>query len=173
MHIKYALGFSIVELMLVVVLITIVSLLSVPSYNAYLKNSQSSILSTSLTQTLARARSEAIKQNIPVTVCSADVSFTDCDTQSDWVHGWITFINPDRLTKPNQSDDIIAIYQSPYQVSLKASQTIATYEPTGFSESATANMTFQIVPNGCTGNHGRFVTIKNVGRVEVSRTACP
>ena len=71
-----------------------------PSFVTVVKNSQMSNDYNRLVGSLYLARSEAVKSNLPVTVCPR-ASNTQCGT--DWSMGWHAFVDADT------SDDVVAL----------------------------------------------------------------
>jgi len=62
-------GFNIIEVMIVVVIISIVGSLAVPSYQTFIRNLALTGTANEITATLQTARTEAIKRSQNVTVC--------------------------------------------------------------------------------------------------------
>ncbi len=59
-------GFTLVELMIGIVLLALLSAIAMPSYNAWMQNTQIRATSESILNGLQRARAEAVKRNISV-----------------------------------------------------------------------------------------------------------
>lgn len=76
-------GFTLIELMAVVSILSIVLALAAPSFTAFSASQRLRGASTDLVTTLLAARSEAIKRNAEVTV-SADVA----GGSANWGRGW-------------------------------------------------------------------------------------
>jgi len=76
-------GFTLVELMAVVSILSIVLALAAPSFTAFSASQRLRGASTDLVITLLAARSEAIKRNAEVTVSAAVASGT-----ANWGRGW-------------------------------------------------------------------------------------
>jgi type IV fimbrial biogenesis protein FimT len=76
-------GFTLVELMAVVSILSIVLALAAPSFTAFSASQRLRGASTDLVTTLLAARSEAIKRNAEVTVSAAVVGGS-----ANWGRGW-------------------------------------------------------------------------------------
>ncbi len=88
-------GFSLIELMVVIAILAILMALAVPSFQGMIASSNLTGTTNDLIETLARARSDAIRRGNRVTVCmSADGAA--CTTTGDWTQGWIIFNDNDR-----------------------------------------------------------------------------
>lgn len=88
------LGFSVVELMVVVLVLVIISVIAYPQFGPFIANQHADGIQSSLTAALRLARSEAIKRNTPVGVCPASTAASpQCDaTTFNWSNGWIVYV---------------------------------------------------------------------------------
>ncbi|MFC4160175.1 GspH/FimT family pseudopilin [Chitinimonas lacunae] len=85
-------GFSLIELMVVIALLSILMAIAVPSLSDMLRNGTISTESANLYADLSMARTESIKRSSAVTVCpSSDGS--SCSGSNDWAVGRIIFID--------------------------------------------------------------------------------
>ena len=89
-------GFTLTELMVVLSIAAILMAIGVPSYINFITVSNISAESTALMGDLQYARSQAIKQGYPVSICAANTSGTvgsyACNgTTTSWKNGWITY----------------------------------------------------------------------------------
>jgi type IV fimbrial biogenesis protein FimT len=82
-------GFTVVELMIVVVIASILATLAVPSFTEFMNNTRQSSMRAQLQADLNRARSEAIKRNARILVCKANVAGSGCDNSTNWNDGWL------------------------------------------------------------------------------------
>lgn len=89
-------GLTLVELMVTIGVAAIVLGLAVPSFTTTIQESHMTAASNDLVGTLQLARSEAIKRNLPVTVCRT-ANFNDptpaCGAGEGWHEGWIAFVD--------------------------------------------------------------------------------
>ena len=88
-HRRYLAGFTLVELMITVLVLSILLGLAVPAFRSFLQNDQQWVQQNNLVLSLNTARSEAIKNDLPggVQVCSSTDGAT-C-TGTPWEQGWI------------------------------------------------------------------------------------
>ena len=83
-------GFTLIEMLVVLVIIAVLLRLAAPSFQRLIVDSRMTTQSNELLTTLYFARSEAVKRNAVVSVCkSADGS--TCATSGTWAQGWIVF----------------------------------------------------------------------------------
>lgn len=108
-------GFTLIELMVVVSLIAITMSFAVPSFQGFLDRARTDGAAAELAGLLSLARSEAIRRNVPVTVCRATAAnSTTCaqDSQADWSGRWILFqdTNNDQVRAP--AEEIIRVHEA-------------------------------------------------------------
>ena len=87
-------GFTIIELMITVVVLGIALTFAVPSMQQFIMNNRMTSQLNLMSSNLAMARSEAIKQNMPVLLCPSGGG-TTC-SESGWENGWLIFADRDR-----------------------------------------------------------------------------
>ena len=83
-------GFTLMELMIVIVLVALMATLGVPAYRQQVLNSQMTSNANDLLATFHSARSEAVGRQNLVTACPSNVAGDDC-SGSSWEDGWIMF----------------------------------------------------------------------------------
>lgn len=88
-------GFTLLELMVVVVIAGILLAIGVPAMGNFISNSRMTAAANDLMGTLHYARSEAIKRRAPVTICtSANPLDADPDcAASPLLTGWVVFVD--------------------------------------------------------------------------------
>jgi type IV fimbrial biogenesis protein FimT len=90
---KVSAGFSLIELVSVILIATILMTLGVPSYRAFTSSNRMSAEINGLLGDMQFARSEAIREGRTVTVCSSADGAT-CSGSSNWSTGRIVFSDP-------------------------------------------------------------------------------
>ena len=85
-------GFTLVEMMITIVVAGVLLAFGIPAFNDAVLGSKVSAVANDLYASIQLARSEAIKRNVPITLCpSTDAAA--CDDSGDWEVGWIV-LNP-------------------------------------------------------------------------------
>jgi type IV fimbrial biogenesis protein FimT len=99
-HRRRSMGFTVIELMVVVAIIAIITIFGIPSYKSVTTQNRMAGEINDLTTDIELARSTAVKQGLPVTICpstdpTASPSGTtpSCTASSEWNTGWIVFVD--------------------------------------------------------------------------------
>lgn len=86
-------GFTVIELMIVLLILAVLTGLALPAMNAFIANGRVRSVADDLAGALNLTRSEAIKYSRPATACVSVRTTTDNDTctGSDWAKGWLAW----------------------------------------------------------------------------------
>tara|TARA_B100000989_G_scaffold298629_1_gene288837 strand:- start:10845 stop:11360 length:516 start_codon:yes stop_codon:yes gene_type:complete len=165
-------GLSAIEILMGFIIAGILITLGVPSYQFYRQNQRAATLSSDFVKALAYTRSEAVKRGTPVTMCAAgNAGFTSCGNAGNWGDGWIIFADPDGDGNiANQNDRLMTHAALRQGASITTTQPRITYAGSGFINAGAG--VYNLTATGCTGNHGRQVSIANTGRATVTEVAC-
>jgi type IV fimbrial biogenesis protein FimT len=117
-------GFTAIELVIVMGIVTILAALALPDLSNLLVNQRLRAAGTDLMSSLIVARSEAIKRNGPVEIRPA--------SGTDWTQGWIVnaTISNEQLDKRNPLGPSVAVSLAPASIA---------YQHNGRLNSATTN----------------------------------
>ena len=83
---KNFVGFSLIELMVVIAIAAVLASLAVPSFQGMIASSNLTSTTNDLIATLARAKSDAVRRGKRVTVCIS-ANGASCTTTGDWTQG--------------------------------------------------------------------------------------
>ena len=79
-------GFSLIELLIVIAMISILLLLAVPTQNSFFDKSKAKMMSEQLRLSINFARNEAIVRNVPIILCK---SRNQKECSGEWQDGYI------------------------------------------------------------------------------------
>jgi type IV fimbrial biogenesis protein FimT len=96
----FSTGFTMTEMVVVMLIVGILTAIAVPSFKYVTNSNRLSGQLNGLLGDMQYARSESVKEGLPITVC-ASVSLTQCSASNDWSTGWIIFAD----TNGNQTVD--------------------------------------------------------------------
>jgi type IV fimbrial biogenesis protein FimT len=158
-----ATGFTLIELMIVLLIVAVVSALGGPALNETVKRNRLRVQADRILTTLNLARSEAVKRNQSVSICS---SSDGAACSGDWEDGWIIFSNSNGDSTVNAGvDSVIRIYAgvaNGYTLSGTISASALTY----YSDGSYANGagTINICSPDADLDQGWSLTLNKVGR---------
>ncbi len=168
-------GFTLIELMASLAIVTIIAGIGGPSLNRLLHRYRASAALNALTADLALARVAAISRGKAVTACPSRDA-TTCMDDGDWTEGWLVFVDANDDRRLGAGEQILGTRQAPRNGDLwlysTDGRTALRYLPSGFSYGSNATITACV--DGQT--YGALV-VNNAGRVRMERTAgavpCP
>ncbi len=112
-HFKHTVsGFTLVELLATIAIIAILFGIGVPSFRTVTTSSRVSSEINGLLVDLQFARSEALKEGQPVTMC-VSTDGASCTGGTDWKAGWIAFSDPNADANVDVSETLLKI-QKPF-----------------------------------------------------------
>jgi type IV fimbrial biogenesis protein FimT len=97
------LGFTLIELLLTLAITAALLTLGLPNFQRLLARNEATSLANHFLVSIHYARSEAIKHNLNVQMCSSE-NQRHCSDHNDWAKGWIIFLDPTgngQLTDPS------------------------------------------------------------------------
>jgi type IV fimbrial biogenesis protein FimT len=173
-------GFTLVELMVVLAIVSILLVLSTPSFMAFLRNAQLASAAHSFVASLNAARSEAMKRNLPALVVPLEPG------RRDWTRGFVAFVDVDRDGRYTEGVDLTVLRQpldAPYLTiagtgSFKGNPAYVRYDGSGFAKKADdspSNLSISISRNDVSGTdaftQSRRIFIARTGRLRICTPA--
>ncbi len=170
-------GFSLAEILVTVAVAAVLAAFAVPNLSGFLRNVKLNATTSALTASLQLGRSEAVKSNRGVLVCSSNAAQTACATASatNWAtNGWLVCYD---LDADNTCDTSTAALPNPIRVEAAVDSTFATvvgpstpirFLPTGAL--ATGSATQSVTVTGTwTGATALAVTVAATGLIKGAR----
>lgn len=170
-------GFTLIEVMTVVIILGVVLALAIPSYTGAVNGSRLTSTANELLASLKQARAEAIRRNQRVVVCPS-VNGTSCAT--NWSQGWLVFEDTNRDDAVSGGEEIIAVATPAAGTQVLPSPAISgthriRYSPDGFARAANRallNARFAVCrPVTQPADNVRDVTLTSGSRTTIQRRA--
>ncbi len=158
------LGFTLIELMIVVVIMVVVLALTAPAFQSVIESNRLRTEINTITTTLALARSEAVTQNTSVSICPSSDG-TNCS--GNYAGGWMLFTGSD-TTSPGP---IIRVFDGPasgYSIR-DTGGGITTGSLSFFPDGSSAAMIFLLCPPDLDVSAAWRVELNTVGRPRVKK----
>ena len=165
-------GITLIELMLGVSVLAVLLALAVPSFRQLTTSNRAATVESDLVTALNLARSESVRQGIPVSMCSS-IDGATCAGAGDWGSGWIVFTDNSGTPGVLDSGDQKLEAWTPSggsNVYIVASDASVQYQPPG---TALAQVTFSVLWTGCSGIGAHRVQVLGTGLVSVKAVSCP
>lgn len=169
-------GYTLLELLIVLAISAILLTIAIPGYSFLVNSSRLPVVTNDLVTALHRARSEAIKRSMRVTMCttsSATNAVPICEASANWQQGWLVFVDNGIAGVIESGDTLLRV-----QDSVSASVTITTsnfssyisYLSSGKSQgpNGLANGAFRV----CVDSNRRDIIINNTGRIRLATHTC-
>ena len=185
-------GFTLVELLITIVVISVLLATAVPSFMQFIKNNRVTGQANSLVVSTQMARNEAVKRGAGTTLCAANADMDGCSGSTDWSTGWIVFSDLNRDGAINtvtgaatsgsscleNEDCLINTVAGPSRSTLIANEAISNdavseihFLPTGHT-SSDESVIFLLEANDCEHNQKRSIIITAQGHTNIIEQPC-
>ena len=164
-------GFSLVELLVAVAIVAILAAIALPSMAALVRENRLSVAANALHGAVWMTRSEAIKRNRRVTLCTS-VDGGHCAEQVGWHSGWMIFEDGNANAQRDSGEQIIQLAGATSgQVQMIGNAPVRnylSYIPSGTSRLVTGGLQMGTI-SVCAEGHGRKLIVSATGRPRIER----
>ena len=167
---KREFGFTLLELMITMTLISLVMAIGMPSMRVFIQNDRLVTQINTMVGHLAYARSEAVTRHQPVVICASS-NLTSCSS-TNWAEGWIVFVDADRSSDLTAGEELLRQQQAmsgdvTFTSSIGA---VVSYDERGFAPNSIG--TFSLCDDRGTSEM-KSISISATGRVrQGGSTSC-
>jgi type IV fimbrial biogenesis protein FimT len=174
-------GFTLVELLISILIVTTLLAMGVPSLKEFMKDNRLSAQSNAMVAGLQLARSEAVKRGADTVICASS-NQASCTGNGDWDKGWIVFSDLNRDGDPDvggsaplceDTEDCMLRTSGALSGKHKITTTAANlrFLPTGMANNG--GFTLNLVADQCERNQARKIQVTLQGHTIVTKQACP
>lgn len=170
-------GFSMVELVVTLAVAGILLASAIPSFQSVIRSNRVSAQANELITAFTLARSEAVKRNGTIAVCSADTSVSPPVCGTDWAAGTMVFADADADGVQDAGEEVVRVFRSIGEddtlVATPSSVSVVRFNGRGLT-SLTAALQLRLEPGDCDAGeeYRRDFTLDTSGRVRVAKGAC-
>jgi type IV fimbrial biogenesis protein FimT len=177
-------GFTLIELMITIVVVSILMATAIPSFMQFIKNNRVTGQANSFVVSTHLARNEAVKRGAGTTICSANADLDGCSGSTDWSTGWIAFsdLNRDGVintatgtattgsTCLETEDCLINTVSGPTRSTLTADSSDIQFLPTGHLFNGPVTLTLKA--DDCDQKQKRSIIITPQGHTNITEQPC-
>jgi type IV fimbrial biogenesis protein FimT len=170
---RHSAGFTILELMITVAVLSILLGIAVPNFTNFIRNNRIATQTNNLIGALNYARAETALRGRPVSICAANADRTGCLGQNDWRNGWVIFTDRGQPGLFDLNDAVLQVSEQPVMGFAVGANT--PYVRFGGSFAATVPGTFTVTPTQasyCITTRARRIDMGLTGRIQSSKVAC-
>jgi len=166
MHMNKMRGFTLLELIITVVVAGVLFAIAAPNFQSMVQNNRASTQVNHFVTATTMARSEALRQSRPVTLCiSSDQE--SCTGGDDWAVGWLIIEGEDG----DYGDVLRSWGPASGNPSMTASTNRIAFQANGRTDmSGTVTISHRF--DSCIGDQPRDIRLRATGRTVVERIDC-
>lgn len=168
-------GYTLVELLIGIGISAGAMTLAVPAMNDLMNSARIQAGAQALSNSLALARSEAVKRNGRVVMCKSPQGLR-CERAGGWEQGWILFQDRNNNAQRDEDEEILHLEAGlATALSMRGNTPVShyvSYTPYGRTRQVSGAFqagTFTVCGSAGSGVKGRQVVINSVGRARVAQ----
>lgn len=161
-------GFSLIELMVTIAIVSILLTLGVPSFSAVLRNITLTTQANNFVAAINLARSEAIRRNTAVTLSATASNITQHHWESSW-QIWVDSNGNGTL----DNGELLRLFPDMGSGTLVSNTSLLRFSGNGFLDGRQqVTLVFSLQPPDCAAEPARDIMITPAGRPSVQETRC-
>jgi type IV fimbrial biogenesis protein FimT len=178
-------GFTLVELLITIVVVSILLAAAVPSFMQFIKNNRITGQANSFVVSTQMARNEAVKRGAGTTMCAANADMDGCSGSNNWTSGWIVFADLNRdgtintvagaaadgITCLEDEDCLLNTVDGPVRSTLNGGNSDIRFLPTGQTTNV-ASITFSLEADDCDHGQKRNIIVTRQGHTTITKQPC-
>ena len=183
-------GFTLLELLITIFVVAILISVGVPSFTRTIQTSRMASSANDLVTSMHRARTEAVKRRVPVTLCASNNPLAPapvCNIGGNMV-GWVVFVDdadingngqPDGNTMIDAGEIILEAHAAlPAQLTIRSDAAYVSFTPNGFRRDGPLGPSVTMVlfcdargnvNQGGSGSAARMLMVSVTGRPQLGR----
>lgn len=163
------LGFTLIELMVVIVIAAILLTIAVPSFDSMIKKNNVEALQARLSSAISTARTEAASRNTIVTICASSNGTTCSNNNGLWGEGWVIFENDGHNIDDVANKIAIDVFESEGAYSIVSNNnSYLSFNSQGFLFGSNPE-TFDLCEPGGDDDYARGVIVNTSGLIVKSQ----
>ncbi|CAM4059331.1 MULTISPECIES: type IVa pilus pseudopilin TppE [Aeromonas] len=161
-------GFSLIELMVTIAIVSILLTLGVPSFSAVLRNITLTTQANNFVAAINLARSEAIRRNTAVTLSATASNIT----QHHWESGWQIWVDSNG-NGTLDNGELLRLFPDMGSGTLVSNTSLLRFSGNGFLDGRQqVTLVFSLQPPDCAAEPARDIMITPAGRPSIQETSC-
>jgi len=170
---KQSLGFTLFELLVVMLIVGIFAAIGIPSFQYVTSSNRIATELNNLVGDIQFARTEAVKEGLPVTVCVSTDGATCSTTSTNWNKGWIVFADSNGNHTVDNGEPVLRKQAAFSADTFVADNNFgwATYNRNGFAATGTTStVTVTLHAPNNTSQWTRCLAVSPVGMLAVEKS---
>jgi type IV fimbrial biogenesis protein FimT len=166
-------GFTLVELLVTIVVMTVLIGFVVPSFHKLLLSNRLAAAANEMLGAMRYARSEAVIAKQRITLCKSSDGM-QCTQDGGYDQGWIIFQDEGVLASVDGSDRLLRVFHATDDISILGNSSVShyvSYMPSGEARLVSGGFQAGTI-HICSGDSGRNLILSGTGRTRIEQAEC-